>query len=262
MAVVTAGNPLLPISQQTTYNFTTAAPTDTTAPLFVSAATNSGGSKIIMTYDEALDATHAAGTNDFQVTVASIARTISSVSVNGSTVELTLASPITNGQEVTVAYNDLTPGNDPDIVQDAAGNDTASIVPAVSVTNSVPAAAVAPVFSSLTCYRGEQFFTLHFDVALDALNKPLTTAFSVSINNAGTTVSTVDINSTDKTVKITFTAGALNPGDTIDCRYTDPTISDDPLAIQALDGTDSPTFLYNVDVSNAFRDLEITKVPF
>ena len=109
---------------------------DTTPPAFQGAATSTDGTKVILTYDEALSATTAA-TTDFVVNVGGSPVTVKSVVVNGLTVELTLQLPVTSAQAVTVAYTDPNTGsNDTNAVQDAAGNDAASFT-ATSVTNSV-----------------------------------------------------------------------------------------------------------------------------
>ena len=110
---------------------------DTTAPIFSSAATNTSGTTITLTYSEALSAATAVG-SDFTVLVGGVSRSVSGVAVSGSTVVLTLASAVGAGQTVSVAYTDPTNGNDTNAVQDAAGNDAATLA-ATSVTNSVPA---------------------------------------------------------------------------------------------------------------------------
>jgi len=69
---------------------------DNTPPTFVSAATNLSGSKVILTYSEALDAV-TAGTNAFTLKVGGNTVTVNSATVNGSTVELTLAVPVAQG---------------------------------------------------------------------------------------------------------------------------------------------------------------------
>ncbi|NJD36750.1 MAG: hypothetical protein FIA89_00270, partial [Geobacter sp.] len=109
---------------------------DSTAPVFQSAATSNDGTKVILTYNEALNAA-TAGTSDFAVNVGGLAATVTGVTVNGSTVELTLQAAVTNGQAVTVAYTDPTGGNDANAVQDSAGNDAVTLA-AQNVTNNVP----------------------------------------------------------------------------------------------------------------------------
>lgn len=106
---------------------------DTTSPSYSSATTNSSGTQIIMTYGEALSSTTAA-TSTFAVLVAGISATVSSVSVSGSTVVITLAAAVKIAQTVTVGYTDPTSGNDANAIQDIGGND-ASTLSATSVTN-------------------------------------------------------------------------------------------------------------------------------
>jgi hypothetical protein len=99
-----------------------------------------------------------------------------------------------------------------------------------------------PTYATATGYISENFFTLVFDIALDAANPPALNAFSVQINGTGTTVSALSIDSAAKTINLTLTANALTAGDIIEFSYTDPTVNNDANAIQGLDGTDSATF--------------------
>jgi uncharacterized repeat protein (TIGR02059 family) len=108
---------------------------DSTAPVFSSAAIGSDGTVIVMTYNEALSSTTAA-TSTFAVVVAGSIRTVSSVAISGSTVRLTLSSAVLFGQSITVAYTDPSGSNDANAVQDSAGNDAATLS-ATSVTNNV-----------------------------------------------------------------------------------------------------------------------------
>ncbi|MCH1499753.1 MAG: heparin lyase I family protein, partial [Akkermansiaceae bacterium] len=112
--------------------------TDTTAPTFQSAATSTDGTKVILTYNEALSSTTAAA-SDFTIEVDGSDATISNVATSGTTVELTLSSAVAYGQTVTVAYTDPTSGNDSHAIQDAAGND-ADNLSATAVANNVPQA--------------------------------------------------------------------------------------------------------------------------
>ena len=75
------------------------------SPLFRSAATNTDGSKVILTYNEPLSATTAAA-SAYTVTTAGSANAVTAVAISGSTVELTLANAVKNDQAVTVAYTD------------------------------------------------------------------------------------------------------------------------------------------------------------
>ncbi|MCF0267187.1 hypothetical protein KW868_22400, partial [Acinetobacter guillouiae] len=59
---------------------------------------------------------------------------VTGVTVNGSTVVLSLGTAVTTGQTVTVGYTDPTTGNDTNAIQDTAGNDAATL-PATAVDN-------------------------------------------------------------------------------------------------------------------------------
>jgi uncharacterized repeat protein (TIGR02059 family) len=96
-----------------------------------------------------------------------------------------------------------------------------------------------PSYFSSVGYIAEQFFTLSFDVALDAANPPPANAFAVQINGTPTTVTSVSVDSAAKTVTLSFSASALVAGDIIAFSYTDPTGGDDASAIQGTDGADS-----------------------
>ena len=109
-------------------------PPDTSAPIFSSAATSTDGTKVILTYNEALSSTTAAA-SEFTIEVDGSVATISGVTTSGSTVELSLSSAVKNGQTVTVAYTDPSASNDSNAIQDAAGNDAATLS-STAVTNN------------------------------------------------------------------------------------------------------------------------------
>jgi uncharacterized repeat protein (TIGR02059 family) len=106
---------------------------DGSPPLAGTPQTSSNGSTITITYDETLSAT-APQTNAFTVLVNSVSNTVSSVSISGPTIELSLSFSIVSSATVTLAYADPTSGNDTNAIQDEAGNDASSIS-TISVTN-------------------------------------------------------------------------------------------------------------------------------
>ncbi len=105
-------------------------------PVFQSAATNTDGTKVILTYDVALNAATAA-TSAFTVNVNVNNNAVTAVAVIGSTIELTLTTAIANAQTITVAYTDPTTGNDMSAIQNTVGGDAMSFT-AINVTNNVP----------------------------------------------------------------------------------------------------------------------------
>jgi uncharacterized repeat protein (TIGR02059 family) len=117
-----------------------ASATDVAAPVKTGIATNTGGTKIIVTYGEALAATTPL-VGDYAVLVDSVANVATGIAISGSTVEITLTTAVTNGAVVTLAYTQSAGAE----VQDAAGNLSVDFT-AAAVTNNVPAP--APVASS------------------------------------------------------------------------------------------------------------------
>ncbi|MBV5311314.1 DUF4347 domain-containing protein [Chromatium okenii] len=105
-------------------------------PAFQSATTNTIGTKVILTYDVALNATTAAA-SAFVVLAGVNSNAVTAVAVSGNTIELTLTTTIANAQTVTVAYADPTAGNDTNAIQNTIGGDAMSFT-ATNVTNNVP----------------------------------------------------------------------------------------------------------------------------
>lgn len=137
-----AGLDAIGIKSATVTNNSTIAGPDLTAPVFQNAAVSSDGTKIVLTYNEALGATVAMA-KAFGITVAKKPLAASSVAVDGSTIELSLASTIKSGQLVTLAYK--APKSDAGTsnlaTQDSAGNDAISLSK-ISVTNASTASRV------------------------------------------------------------------------------------------------------------------------
>jgi len=119
---------------------------DTAAPVFISAAVN--GRTLVLSYAEfgTLDGLNIPAAQDFDVRVGAAANAVTAVSVDAvaKTVTLTLATAIAHGNVVTLSYNDPTSENDSGAIQDAAGNDAASLV-AATVINNTPEPVVPPI---------------------------------------------------------------------------------------------------------------------
>ena len=119
-----AGNPLLTPSNRP-YRHATKVAIDNTAPTFVSAAVS--GSALTVTFSENMDTSAGAkaAKSAFAVTVAGSSRTVNSYTLSGKTATLTLASAVTAGQSVTVAYTKPT-GSNAKPLADLVGNELAS----------------------------------------------------------------------------------------------------------------------------------------
>ncbi|MCT9980836.1 hypothetical protein M2R48_21185, partial [Acinetobacter sp. I-MWF] len=67
---------------------------------------DTAGTSLTLTYSEALDSTNLPPLNSFVVTADGQVVAVTGVTVNGSTVVLTLGTPVTAGQAVQVGYTD------------------------------------------------------------------------------------------------------------------------------------------------------------
>jgi uncharacterized repeat protein (TIGR02059 family) len=180
---------------------TNSSTVDLTAPVFSSAAVNTAGTILTLTYNEALNATTAPA-SAFSVTVAGVSRAVNSVVVSGSTVQLTLASTVGSGQAVTFAYTapaaDGSTSNS--AVQDNAGNDAISLT-SRSATNSSTVDQTAPTFSSAAVNTAGTILTLTYNEALSATTSPAN-GFVVTVAGVTRTVSSVAVSGS--TVQLTL----------------------------------------------------------
>ena len=200
----------------------TIVPLDSTAPSFSSAATSTDGTKVILTYDEALSSTTAVAST-FAVTTAGAANSVTAVAISGSTLELTLTNTVKNDQAVTVAYTDPSASNDTNAIQDAAGNDVVSLTATAVTNNSTVAFSSATASqdnssdkfykftynttsgSSITPIINSQYGTFNGDIKLDRLlveptfnNKPSGLSIGKTGLNFSLTLGNAAINNTGK----------------------------------------------------------------
>ena len=244
-----AGNDAATLTDQMVTNASTV--TDDRAPEFVSAATSGHGLTITLTFDEILDGQRGPRTANFGLTVQGERRDISTVNVNGKTVELGLGAAITTGQVITVAYTDPTAGvDDANAIQDRAGNDAASLSKAVTNASTV-ADTTAPTFVRAVLSSDGGTIVLTYDEVLDAVNTPRTSDFAVTVDEQPAALSS----NSPATVRGRTVALGLDSAVTADqdvsVTYTDPTDGvNDRYAIQDPAGNDASS-LTDQMVTNA-----------
>ena len=220
---------------------------DSTAPKFVRAVMSSDGRSITLTYDEVLDDGNRPGTTDFTVTVDDVSAEPSQVSLSGRTVLLQLGTGVQSLQDVSVSYTDPTGDDDPNAIQDVAGNDSTSLINQMVANASTVLDEFAPEFQSATTSSDGAKIILTYDEILDSANKPATANFEITVQGEARGASTVTV--IGKTVELGL-GSAVTTGQVVTVSYTDPTDGvDDTNAIQDRAGNDAAT-LTAQDVSN------------
>ncbi len=172
---------------------------------------NSAPAKLEITYSLTL-ANIIPATSAFAVRVNSTARAVSSVTVSGTKVILTLVSPVTYGDVVTMAYTK--PATNP--LQTAAGGQAASLA-AQNVTNNV--GAPIPVYVS-SVIENSAPAKLEITYSLTLANIiPATSAFTVRVNSTARAVSSVAVSGTKATLTL---VSPVAYGDVVTMAYTKP----------------------------------------
>ena len=219
-----AGGKAASISAQSVTNKVSAPPPPPPppAPVYVSSAIeNAAPSVINLTYNLTL-ASIIPAVSAFSVLVNSVARAVTSVTVSGTKVVLTLASPVAYGNTITVAYT--APASNP--LQTSAGGKAASIS-AQSVTNKVsapppPPPPPAPVYvSSAIENAAPSVINLTYNLTLASII-PAVSAFSVLVNSVARAVTSVTVSGT----KVVLTlASPVAFGNTVTVAYTKPSVN-------------------------------------
>ncbi len=138
---------------------------------------------------------------------------MNSVAVSGTKVLLTLASPVVNGNVVTVSYTK--PSTNP--LQTASGGQASSIS-AQTVTNKVNPVASPGYVSSAIGNATPSVLEMTYNMAL-ANVVPAASSFSVKVNSAARTINAVAISGT--MVLLTL-ASPVVYGDVVTVAYTKP----------------------------------------
>ena len=199
--------------------FVSASSADTTPPVVNLRSVS--GSTLIMTLNETLKST-VPDSARFAVHVNGATRSVISRSVNttGRTVTLGLATPVTAGQAVTLAYTDKTSGNDTTgVIEDVAGNDLRTFTATAVTNNTPPADTTPPVVVSMRVNGATLIMTLNETLkgTLPDLGR-----FNVLVNNSGRSVVSRSVNTVNKTVTLGLSS-PVTAGQAVQLKYTDKT---------------------------------------
>jgi len=212
---------------------------DNMPPTLSSIAVNTAGSKVVLTYNELVSTSGSIPTGQFVVKVGGVTKTVSSVTVDGFTVELNMVERIAPGSVVRMSYTDPTGSDDTNIIEDASYNDAATISER-DITNASNTEAVAPTLVSAVVNAAGTSLTLTYNEALNSTTAP-TSAFAVTVG--GTSRSVTGAVVSGSTVVLTL-ASAVLAGATVTVAYTAPTsdLAATNNAIQDTAGNDAASF--------------------
>ncbi len=192
-------------------------------PVFINATVeNTAPSVVNMNYDLDLNNLTVPAASSFTVLVNSTARSVSSVSVSGKKVLLTLSPAVSYGDNILMSYN--VPASN--ALQTSTGKEAAALS-ARSVTNNVKALVPAYV-SSVIQNASPSVIEMTYDMTL-ANVVPAASAFKVLVNSSSRSVGSVSVSGTK--VLLTLSSPVVN-GNTVTVAYTVP--SSNPL--QTADG--------------------------
>ncbi|WP_265284418.1 SwmB domain-containing protein [Verminephrobacter aporrectodeae] len=159
---------------------------------------------------------------DFTVLVDGVPRAVTGVTVDAvaKLIKLSLATPpVTDGQHVTVAYQDSTP-NDTNGIQDTAGNLLTSF-PTTAVLTALPDT-TAPALSTATVNGNQLVLTYTDTSSLNGAALAGNAGFTVSsATGTAITVDSAVVHATNKTVTLTLSRAVAN-GETVTISYAKP----------------------------------------
>jgi len=185
-------------------------------PIFISSSVESIAPTVIaITYNNTLTNIVPA-TSSFTVLVNSVARVVSSVAVSGTSVKLTLSTPIVAGDIITLSYTK--PALNP--IQTTTGGQAISISAQI-VTNRVGSSGVPVYLGSTVEDATPALIKIDYDMALINV-APAVSAFSVIVNSLAMNVKSVTVSGTSVILNLAY---ELLYGDVVTITYTKPTTS-------------------------------------
>ena len=164
------------------------------------------GGTLTLNYSEDLDLGSQPDPSAYTVTVNGSDRGVNSVFVDGTTVSLTLATPVQGGQTVRLSYTP--PSTDP--LQDVDGEDAAQLTNE-SITNNTD----RPPTLDSGKVDGDTL-TLKYNEPLDANAEPAPAAYTVTVDTVARGVDGVDVSGSAVTLTL---ASAVVGGETVFVSY-------------------------------------------
>jgi uncharacterized repeat protein (TIGR02059 family) len=230
--------------------------TDKTAPdrLSASVLTGSNGSVIVLRYSEELLASAKPELSSFAVTVNGSVASLSAVDVSGDAVRLTLATPLANPNSATVRLSFTQPSSASSALQDAAGNQTASITDTggLLIPSSQDLSAPTPdsaLNSAALVGLPSRLVRLKFTELLDASALPDAASLLVQLNSGGSSrnVAVSALKVVGDVLELTLADTVSDPLAGLRVSYTPPTSG---AALQDWAGNDVAAFSRSLNLGD------------
>ena len=245
---------------------------DSTPPVLQTAVTADKGRQIVLTYNEILDSDDPPPTGAFTVTIDGDtafeeSRSVSRVTVSGTTVQLTLNSTVREGRHIALTYTDPSAADDDDAIQDRAGNDAADLDEVVMNENADGDGGEgaddtrAPLFKDAVVGSEGLRIVLIYDEILENVYIPENTAFEVTVDGETADLSSSSpITVENENLTLHFdSVDVIRKLQDVTVTYTAPTSDDarDNAATQDRAGNDAVSLaLTKDDVDNNSRIVE------
>lgn len=171
------------------------ATADNSVPQLESATVN--GASLVLDYNESLDNTSIPNNSDYTVTVNSVSRSITNVSISGDIVTLTLDPEVEDGDNIVVNYTQGT-----NRVKDLAGNEAVTFASQSVTNNTQDFTATPPQNVSASAIAGGDIQISFLDVASGGEIASYSVKRSTSENGTYSQVGTVTDN---ESTSYTFT---------------------------------------------------------
>lgn len=209
---------------------------DANKPLIQSISTDVFGTKILLTYNENLDAASVPQADSFTLRVNGLNYTGSiTPSILGRVLTLTLSPAVLSGRALDISFDQsLTTSK----LQDLAGNDANNLFQAV-VTNAVSDITAPAEISKVTNTSGTEV-RIRYDEKLDTVSVPLASDFVLRVNGLSYPSASISVSISGEFVILTLSGTSLAFGQSITLDYT---AGANP--IQDLVGNDAANFYSN-----------------
>ncbi len=184
-------------------------------PVYMSSVVENASPTILeITYSSELDISSVPDPSAFNVKINSANRIVNSVLINGKKVLLTLNTPVTYGDVITIAYTQPATNK----LQSTSGGIATSITAQKTTNNLITN---APIYiRSVVEDASPTILEMTYDKTLNNLVVPSASAFNVQINSVRIIIKSVSIN--DTKVQLTLAYPVVN-GDIVTVDYTKTT---------------------------------------